>query len=55
MFGITRLSPEEKAERDKKLRIAELKSLLENETKIRQESLVKSEEFRDELEDLVKS
>lgn len=54
MFGFTKLTPEEKAEHTRLKRIAELKSLLETETKIRQESLVKSEELRDELEDLVK-
>lgn len=55
MFGITRLTPEEKAEHTRLKRISELKSLLEKETKIRQDSLAKSEELRDELEDLVKS
>ena len=50
MFGFTRLSPEEKKERDTKLRIAELQVLLTDETQLRQESLVKSEVLRDELE-----
>ena len=54
MFGFTKLSPEEKAERDIKLRIVELDGLLLAETSLRQESLSRSGELRDELEKLVK-
>lgn len=55
MFGITRLTPLEKAERDKKLRIEELQTLLTQETERRAKSLITSEGLRDELESLVKS
>ena len=54
MFGITRLTPEEKAEHTRLKRINELQELLKKETEARQESLAKSEKLRDELEDLVK-
>lgn len=54
MFGITRLSPEEKAEHTRKKRVVELDLLLKKETELRQESLKRSEELRDELEKLVK-
>tara|TARA_Y100000114_G_C11760930_1_gene329685 strand:- start:1880 stop:2047 length:168 start_codon:yes stop_codon:yes gene_type:complete len=54
MLGFTRLTPEEKAELDKKKRIEELHTLLHKETKVRQESLTKSEGLRDELENLLK-
>jgi len=53
MFGFTKLTPEERVERDTKLRIAELNVLLKNETAIRQASLTKSEALRDELEYLL--
>lgn len=54
MLGITRLTPEEKAEHTRLKRIAKLEALLKEETEIRQASLIKSEALRDELEDLVK-
>ena len=53
MFGFTKLSVEEKAERDAKLRIEELNSLLIKETIKRQGSLEVSEGLRDELESLL--
>ena len=53
MLGFTRLSPEEKAERDINLRIIELDGLLQAETVKRQESLKVSDGLRDELETLV--
>jgi hypothetical protein len=55
MFGFTRLSVEEKAERDTKLRIEALNVLLIEETVKRQASLVVSEGLRDELEGLIKN
>ena len=55
MFGFTKLSPEEKAERDTTLRIKELQVLLKEETAIRQESLNKSQALTDELEKLLGS
>jgi hypothetical protein len=54
MFGFTKLSVEEKAERDTKLRITALNALLIQETIKRQGSLAVSEELRDELESLLK-
>jgi hypothetical protein len=53
MFGFTKLSVEEKAERDIKLRIETLNALLIAETIKRQSSLVISEGLRDELESLL--
>jgi hypothetical protein len=52
MFGFTKLTPEEIAERDKKLRIQELDKLLKAETNKRLDSLKVSEKLRDELEEL---
>ena len=54
MFGFTKLTPEEKQERDLRLRIAELNSLLKTETEQRQASLAKSEAYTKELETLEK-
>jgi hypothetical protein len=54
MFGFTKLSPQEKAERDIKLRIEALDSMLLAETAKRQVSLEASKGMRDELEDLIK-
>lgn len=53
MFGFTKLTPEERVERDTKLRIIELDKLLKAETTLRQESLAKSDTLRDELEKLI--
>lgn len=55
MLGFTRLSPEEKAELDKKKRVKSLQKLIHEETAIRQASLKKSEEYRNELEALTKA
>jgi hypothetical protein len=52
MFGFTKLSPEERVEHERKKRIAELDELLRQETELRQQSLVRSEQYRNELEDL---
>jgi hypothetical protein len=52
MLGFTRLTPEEKAEHTRLKRIQELDKLLKAETVKRQESLIRSEELRDELETL---
>lgn len=52
MFGFTKVTPEEKAELDKKKRISELQKALHEQTVFRQESLKKSEALRDELEKL---
>lgn len=54
MFGLTRLSPEEKAEHKRKKRIEKLESDLKAETLKRSESLKKSEGLRKELESLEK-
>ena len=54
MFGFTKLTPEEKAEHERKKRVAELQELLKKETALRQESLIKSEELQKELESLEK-
>ena len=53
MLGFTKLTPEEKKERDIKLRIEELNTLLVAETLKRQLSLEVSTELRDELENLL--
>jgi hypothetical protein len=53
MFGFTKLTPEETAERDIKLRIKELDVLLTGETLKRAESLKISSLLRDELEKLL--
>ena len=53
MFGFTKLTPEEKAERDVKLRILEIQELIKDETRLRQESLDRCVELRDELESLL--
>jgi hypothetical protein len=53
MFGFTKLTPEEIAERDIKLRIKELDGLLTGETLKRAESLKLSAVLRDELEKLL--
>lgn len=55
MFGFTKLTPEERVERDTKLRIASLDAMLIAETILRRASLDKSERIRDELEELLKS
>jgi len=52
MFGITRLTPEEKAEHTRKKRCAQLDKLLQAEMTLRAESLKRSDELRDELEEL---
>jgi len=52
MFGITRLTPEEKAEHSRKKRVAELDLLLKEQMEIRAISLVRSEELRSELESI---
>ncbi len=54
MFGFTKLTPEETAERDTKLRIKELDILLVKETLKRAESLESSRVLRNELEKLLK-
>lgn len=54
MFGFTRLTPEEKQDLLKKKRVQELHTLLHRETEVRQESLRKSEMYRDELESLTR-
>ena len=53
MLGFTKLTSEEKKERDIKLRIAELNTLLVAETLKRQLSLEVSTKLRDELENLL--
>ena len=52
MFGFTKLTPEEKAERDTKLRIEKLQELIKEQTQVRQDSLAESDKLRDELESL---
>jgi hypothetical protein len=52
MFGITRLTPEEKAEHVRKKRCEELDKLLKEQMEIRAKSLVRSEELLRELEAL---
>lgn len=54
MFGFTKLSPEEKAEHERKKRIFEVEKLLSEETELRQVSLLKSKELQNELESLSK-
>ena len=53
MFGFTKLTPEEKAERDVKFRILEIQELIKDETRLRQESLDRCVVLRDELESLL--
>jgi hypothetical protein len=53
MFGFTKLTPEETIERDIKLRIKELDTLLTGEMLKRAKSLEISAELRDELENLL--
>lgn len=53
MFGFTKLTPEEKAERDVRLRILEIQELIKDETRLRQESLDRCVVLRDELESLL--
>jgi hypothetical protein len=53
MFGFTKLTPEETIERDTKLRIKELDTLLKGEMLKRAKSLELSSILRDELEKLV--
>jgi len=55
MFGITRLTPEEKAEHSRKKRCVELEKLLREQMSLRAESLLRSNELRDELESLQES
>lgn len=55
MFGITRLTLEEKAEHSRKKRCAELEQLLREQMALRAESLLRSDELRDELESLQES
>jgi len=52
MFGITRLTPEEKAEHERKKRCVVLNSLLLEETQKRNASLEASKKLRKELEEL---
>tara|TARA_R110000772_G_scaffold144025_2_gene253590 strand:- start:4196 stop:4363 length:168 start_codon:yes stop_codon:yes gene_type:complete len=54
MFGLTKLTLEEKEERDIKIRIEKLNVFLKQETAKRQASLIVSEGLRDELESLLK-
>lgn len=54
MFGLRKLTPEERKELDKKKRIAYLKELLHKETQLRKESLEKSQVYQKELESLQK-
>ena len=54
MFGFTRLTPEEKIERDIKLRIKEIDTLTTGEMLKRAKSLEMSKTLRDELEKLLK-
>jgi hypothetical protein len=53
MFGFTKLTPEEKIERDTKLRIVELDTLLTGEMLKRAKSLELSDVLRNELEKLL--
>ena len=55
MFGITRLTPEEKAEHSRKKRCVELEKLLLEQMSLRAESRLRSNELRDELESLQES
>ena len=52
MFGITRLTPEEKAEHSRKKRCVELEGLLRAQMELRAESLLRSDILRAELESL---
>ena len=52
MFGITRLTPEEKAEHTRKKRCVELEQLLREQMALRAESLLRSDVLRAELEEL---
>jgi hypothetical protein len=54
MFGFTKLTPEETIERDTKLRIKELDTLLTGEMLKRAKSLELSLALREELEKLLK-
>ena len=49
MFGITKLTPEEKAAHDKKKRIAELETLSHKEGVLRDESLKRAKAYQEEL------
>jgi len=52
MFGLTRLTIEEKAEHDKAKRIDELQQLIYAESSLRQESLSKAMAYTQELDGL---
>ncbi len=52
MFGITRLTPEEKAEHSRNKRCVELEKLLREQMALRAESLLRSDELRAELESI---
>jgi|TARA_R110000822_G_scaffold157778_2_gene297450 hypothetical protein len=50
MFGITKLTPEEKTEHTRIKRVAELISLINKEGLVRSESLAKAEAYTQELD-----
>ena len=54
MFGITKLTPEEKTEHTRIKRVAELISLINKEGLVRSESLAKAEVYTQELDVITK-